>query len=132
MRKVTRTAATLFAGTMLATSMSFVGADVASANTCGYPPAQCGISFNHSSYFPRQRVHFKSDPAFARKEKVDGILNCARHFRRLEGPFIAGEGKRVRDHFTLPRHTPKGVCTLTLIGRRHNHTASGSFLVKHH
>jgi hypothetical protein len=133
MRPLTRTASVLTIGVLTAGAMSLGGVSTAApSSTCGYPPTQCGITFDLGSYFPRDVVHFRSDRAFTPGETVDGGLRCANNFHRARGPFTAGPRHRVRSHFTLPRRTPRGTCTFRLVGETSGRSASGTFNVKHH
>lgn len=133
MRSVARIVSAFSLSMLTAGAVSLGGVGYAApSSTCGYPPTQCGISFDKGSYFPLDVVHFRSDRAFKPGESVDGILRCANGFRRLKGPFTAGPRHRVISHFTLPRRTPRGTCRFRLVGETTGRTASGTFFVKHH
>ena len=118
----------LMAGGMSLSTVS----NAAPTRLCGYPPGQCGIAFDKGTYFPRDVVHFRSGRAFRAGEQVDGVLHCRHNFRRLKGPWTAGAGHRAHGRFRLPRRTPAGTCTFTLVGAKSGSSASGSFTVKHH
>lgn len=132
MRTVTRIGAAVSASLLTAGVVSISGATAAQASDCGYPPSDCGTSFQHGKYSPGERVGFRSDKAFKRHETVDGVLSCSHGFRRLRGPFKANRHHRVVSSFHLPRKTPHGTCTFTLVGETSGHTASGDFRVKRH
>lgn len=129
MRKIAP-AAMIIATGALALGASGVTPASASAGKCGYPPGACQIYFNHGTYHRGATVSFSTDPAFGRHEHVDGKLACRHGFSADEGPFRA-HNHRVLDSFTLPKHMPGGTCTLALVGRHSQGSASGSFTVRH-
>ena len=133
MRSVARIVSAFSLSVLTAGALTLGGVSYAApSSTCGYPPTHCGISFDKGSYFPGDTVHFRSAPAFRAGEKVDGHLHCANGFHRPRGPFTAGPRHRVRSHFTVPAHAPRGICTFRLVGRTSGRSASGTFRVKHH
>ena len=134
MQFITRLGTTLSAAVLALGGLSFAGAGVAHATHghCGYPPAQCQILFDQSSYFPGERGSFTTDKAFKKFETVSGRAECAkgRHFHL--GPYTATAHHRVNGTFRVPKPFPKGTCDVTLHGHTSGWTATGSFFVKHH
>jgi hypothetical protein len=128
MRQSTRAAMVIAAGALAVGATGLAPAS-ASAGKCGYPPGACAVYFNHGTYHRGATVRFSTDPAFSRHERVDGKLACRHHFSATEGPFRA-HNHRVINSFTLPENTPKGACTLALVGRHSSSSASGSFDVR--
>src|SRR5690349_11713447 len=107
MRKITRAASVLSSGVLAVGLVSGVGGGVAGASpgaqarSCNYPPGNCQVLFDKSTYHRGDTVNFVSDKAFNRHEPVDGKLRCKHgSYHHSEGTFKAHHHK-VSGSFTL-------------------------------
>lgn len=134
MRLISRIGTTLSAVGLAAGALTFAGGGTAQAvgGHCGYPPGQCTINFDQSSYFPKETVSFRTDKAFAKGESVRGHVHCRKHHHFGIGPYTANRHHRVNGSFVLPKGTPRGTCSVRLVGQSSGFDAVGSFFVKHH
>ena len=133
MRLLSRATATGVAALMTATLTSVVAPTTAgAAGECSaprYATGVCGVTFGKTQVEKPGYVRFKSDPVFKTSELVDGYLACRRDFTRTEGPYVANDHHRAKGRLHIGRHVPKGICTLTLVGRQSGHVARGAFKV---
>jgi hypothetical protein len=134
MRLISRLGTILSAAALTVGGLTFGGAGVAHATHghCGYPPGQCQILFDQSSYFPGEKANFTTDKAFKNFETVSGRADCAKGRGFHLGPYTATGHHRVNGSFRVPKPFPKGTCNVTLHGHTSGFTATGSFFVKHH
>ena len=127
MRLNTRIGTTLGAGVLAAGGLVFAGGGTASADQCGYPPAQCQTYFRTTHFYPGQDVSFYTSSEFVKDEWVHGHVHCVntswstRHYQ-------ANANGRVNGSFKIEKSTHPGQCTFTLRGNQ-GEVLSASFTV---
>ena len=133
MRLLSRATATGVAALMTATLTSVVAPSTAAAEqACSaprYASGVCGITFNKTVVEKPGYIKFRSAPVYKEGELVDGYLACRRDYARAKGPFVANDNHRAKGRLRIGRRVPKGICTLTLVGRQTGHVTRGSFKV---